>query len=360
MRYLLWLFGTAWGLTAHAQTVEAPHPLLMLTVVATSKERAEAEALIRAANGHETKDALRERIRLAGYVLREKGEYLFAFSPMVVASQARYDLQATLCLLSEQKPLDCPQLRTWLQELDAELRSHTEREQRLEDMRLFTPDMTLDKMLSECNPQIRLVAQVWASMEFDPNRGVPVYELTTFPLDGLKLPSDLLGDIGRSEVQLPPYKAWKERDKELLFLFSDAVGSSWSWQKAMMEDAIEMLDKIHEQARQQMEKLDEAIAREVERRHGFPQGAFAFKDLPPNLQSRMQEIHRNSPVFEWVGEDKPSESALTRVRYEFDIRPTVQVSFQCGERQYLFSKHIASDSYLPTWRLHVRMVGEQR
>lgn len=63
-------------------------------------------------------------------------------------------------------------------------------------------------------------------MEFDPTRGAPRYELATFPLNELKLPKELLDDLKRSEVRLPPYQAWKQRDRELLFLFSRAAGSS--------------------------------------------------------------------------------------------------------------------------------------
>jgi len=373
---LLGLLGIACVWQASGQRIGAVAPPPMpLTVVATSKERVEAESLIQAANGNESKDALRSRIRQSGFVCRERGELMFAFSPMVAASQADYNLQAIVCLLTEPKPLECPHLRTLLeQDINEQIRDTIELDERMNDAlrdrpelegvlkerRTFAPDTTFEKLLAECAPQAQLVAQVWVSMEFDPTRGAPRYELATFPLNELKLPKELLDDLKRSEVRLPPYQAWKQRDRELLFLFSRAAGSSWFSQKTTVEQAIEELDKIHEAARRRVEKLDAVIAQEVERRHGFAQRAFGFKDLPPNLQQQqMQEIHRNSPIFQWMESDKPSESALTRARFEFDIKPTLQVSFQCGERQFVFSAHVEMEQGIDSllWRLYTPWVA---
>jgi len=61
---LLGLLGIACVWQASGQRIEqSPLPPMPLTVVATSKERVEAESLIQAANGNESKDALRSRIR---------------------------------------------------------------------------------------------------------------------------------------------------------------------------------------------------------------------------------------------------------------------------------------------------------
>lgn len=343
-------------IAARAQDVGDLRPPQWLTVVATSRERAEAESLIRAANENEPKDALRDRIRQAGFVLREKGESLFAFSPLVAATQADYDLQALACLLTEQKPLECPQLRAWLSlELEAKLQHRIAleeqlvaalREQRPEladaaaARQRFTPDMTAEKFLSQCSPQVQFTARVWVAMEFDPTRGATSYELMTLPLTDLKLPSDLLNEIKRSETQLPPYEVWKKRDKEYLFLFSNEVGAEWFRQKRMMEEAVAELDKIRQSAQKRIAKLDEAVAREVERRHKLSQGKFTYNDLPASMQNQIREIHRRSPVFEWMEVEKPSESRLEKARYEFDFRPTIQATFECDGRKYQFTAEL--------------------
>lgn len=113
-----------------------------LTVVATSKERVEAESLIQAANGNESKDALRSRIRQSGFVCRERGELMFAFSPMVAASQADYNLQAIVCLLTEPKPLECPHLRTLLeQDINEQIRDTIELDERMNDALRDRPEL---------------------------------------------------------------------------------------------------------------------------------------------------------------------------------------------------------------------------
>lgn len=349
-RYILaiWLgLSACFSIQAQEDERDDPYPK-PLVVVATSQERPTAQSLVEAANKGESEGALRDRIVSARFVFRKRGALLFAFSPMVVATQADYDLQALTCLLTTQKPMECPTLRSWLENA---MRRRLEHLIELEEMDRsagiirpdgFTPDITPEKLITECNPSVQFVADIWVTTEFTPVRGAPRYRLVSVPLTGWQPPQTLLRELQQTVAELPPYKAWRERENEYLFLMSNMVTGELRF--TMLETALEMLRELHAAAEKRVQRLKDVIAPEVRNRSGIPRGTFAFKDLPPEVQQKMREIHRQSPIFEWMKEEKPPEDALTRARFEFEIVPLIRTTFNCPdtEHRYWFSVEIGT------------------
>lgn len=344
----IWL-GLSACLSVQAQEDEGDHPYPKpLVVVTTTQERLTAQSFIEAANKGESEGALRDRIVSARFVFRKRGALLFAFSPMVVVTQADYDLQALTCLLTTQKPMECPTLRSWLENAMRKRLEHLieleEMDRSAEIIRLdgFTPDMTPEKLVTECNPSVQFVADIWVTTEFTPVRGTPRYRLASVPLTGWQPPQTLLRELQQTVAELPSYKAWRERENEYLFLMSDVV--TGELRSTMLKTATEMLRELHAAAEKRVQRLKDVIAQEVQRRSGIPRGTFVFKDLPPEMQQKMREIHRQSPIFEWMKEEKPPEDALTRTRFEFEITPLIRTTFDCPDKghRYWFSVDIGT------------------
>jgi|GEM_PF-5209638 len=332
-----------WAAEAQVEGTEAPSipRQTMLVLVATPIEQADAELILEVAKREEA-ETVKSVAQQKSFTTKEKGGYVYAFSPRVAlhTAQLEADILEQILRANGQNSIEVaqhPAAQEWCSRF---LRSQGVTEQAWTQVEEQVGASRQQWM--ECASTIHLKFIASVSYSFPGISGSPTafFDEVAFappPADALP-PSK-----GTTKPPLPrPHQGSEKQDeKSYLVKFSAPIPSED--QPRLAAEAFGILRQLHQEAEARRRSLVAAVSQYMRQQYGYPEGWVDFTTLPTDLQQLVKARATTLAFFEATNQKPPNESQILRAKIKVNLEPVLMVRFNCPQHSFAIGTEVGTD-----------------